>query len=206
MQEETLNEPWSGIDLIRVFCLKRFGGSTEGATGMTSQLGACSHGRLVDSAYSLSLAKPDSPAHNADTDDRFMGAPSRFQLQLYERRCLFSLQKVLPKNGIFEHELVVEDVPLPVSRAAFAKKPPAVILETGGGDGEPRSEPPPLDVLRLSESSCLLDVPPEESCSTFLYQVFPTFMLAGAGMVAAGLLLDIVQVMFPFFIGVQGIV
>uniref|UniRef100_A0A6B0U4M2 Putative secreted protein n=1 Tax=Ixodes ricinus TaxID=34613 RepID=A0A6B0U4M2_IXORI len=32
-----------------------------GATGMTSQLGACSHGRLVVSAYSL--AKPDSPAH-----------------------------------------------------------------------------------------------------------------------------------------------
>ncbi|KAM7308038.1 hypothetical protein ISCGN_011673 [Ixodes scapularis] len=126
------------------------------------------------------------------------------------------LQKDLPNNGIFERELVVEDLRLPASRAAFVKKPPAVILETGGGDGEPRNEPPPLDVLRLSESSCLLDVPPEESCSAFLYQVFPTFMLAGAGMVAAGLLLDIVQswqvfidvsqlfVLVPALLGLKG--
>ncbi|KAM7296226.1 hypothetical protein ISCGN_021408 [Ixodes scapularis] len=70
------------------FCLKRFGGSTGSATEMTSQLGACSHGRLVVSAYSL--AKPDSPRTNADTDNPFMGARSRFELQLYERRCLFT--------------------------------------------------------------------------------------------------------------------
>ncbi|EEC01779.1 hypothetical protein IscW_ISCW000425 [Ixodes scapularis] len=126
------------------------------------------------------------------------------------------LQKDLPNNGIFERELAVEDLRLPASRAAFVKKPPAVILETGGGDGEPRNEPPPLDVLRLSESSCLLDVPPEESCSAFLYQVFPTFMLAGAGMVAAGLLLDMVQswqvfidvsqlfVLVPALLGLKG--
>ncbi|CAN7982731.1 unnamed protein product, partial [Ixodes pacificus] len=126
------------------------------------------------------------------------------------------LQKDLPDNGIFKHELAVEDVRLHASRAAFVKKPPAVILETDGGDGEPRNETPPLDVLRLSESSCLLVVPPEESCSAFLYQVFPTFMLAGAGMVAAGLLLDIVQswqvfidvsqlfVLVPALLGLKG--
>ncbi|KAG0409999.1 hypothetical protein HPB47_012884 [Ixodes persulcatus] len=43
------------------FCLKRFGGSWVDATGMTSQLDACSHGRLVVSAYSL--AKQGCPAH-----------------------------------------------------------------------------------------------------------------------------------------------
>lgn len=48
---------------------------------MTSQLGACSHGRLVVSAYAF--AKPDSPRTNPGTDNPFMGARSRFQLQLY---------------------------------------------------------------------------------------------------------------------------
>ncbi|KAM7306944.1 solute carrier family 41 member 1 [Ixodes scapularis] len=45
----------------------------------------------------------------------------------------------------------------------------------------------------LDEFSCLLGTPHQESCCVFLAQVFPSFMLAGAGMVVAGLLLDIVQ-------------
>ncbi|EEC19830.1 hypothetical protein IscW_ISCW014275 [Ixodes scapularis] len=49
----------------------------------------------------------------------------------------------------------------------------------------------------LDEFSCLLGTPHQESCCVFLAQVFPSFMLAGAGMVVAGLLLDIVQVGFP---------
>ncbi|XP_040066192.1 solute carrier family 41 member 1 [Ixodes scapularis] len=68
----------------------------------------------------------------------------------------------------------------------------------------------------LDEFSCLLGTPHQESCYVFLAQVFPSFMLAGAGMVVAGLLLDIVQswqvfikvpqlfVLVPALLGLKG--
>ncbi|CAN7937619.1 unnamed protein product [Ixodes hexagonus] len=127
---------------------------------------------------------------------------------------LHSIRKDFPSDGVFDDGPAAEDLRLSLTRAAFFKRPPTVILEIGGG--EPVNDPPPGDVLPLGESSCLLDVPREESSCTFLSQVFPSFILAGAGMVAAGLLLDIVQswrvfievshlfVLVPALLGLKG--
>lgn len=85
-----------------------------------------------------------------------------------------------------------------LSQATFYASPrPVVIL--GAGDAPGRRDGPLREGHELSESSSLLSTHREESWYAFLAQVFPSFMLAGLGMVGAGLLLDMVQT-WPAFL------
>ncbi|KAH7936754.1 hypothetical protein HPB49_003730 [Dermacentor silvarum] len=68
------------------------------------------------------------------------------------------------------------------------EKCPAIVLQPAGDGSE-----------AFDETTSLLTVVGRESRCAFLAQVFPAFMLAGLGMVAAGLLLNNVQT-WPVFV------
>lgn len=77
---------------------------------------------------------------------------------------------------------------VPLGRIPSLEKCPAIVLQPAGDGSE-----------AFDESTSLLTVVGRESRCAFLAQVFPSFVLAGLGMVAAGLLLNNVQT-WPVFV------
>ncbi|XP_077489091.1 solute carrier family 41 member 1-like isoform X1 [Amblyomma americanum] len=98
----------------------------------------------------------------------------------------------LPDTGAVRRDGGLTIVPL--GRIPSLEKCPAVVLGSGGDTCSDASS------SAFDETSALLKSDrEEESWCAFLAQVFPSFILAGLGMVAAGLLLDAVQA-WPAFV------
>merc|ERR1719438_628707 len=73
----------------------------------------------------------------------------------------------------------------------------------------------PVSVMEAPTDQLCSKKPPKDSCLRIMLQVFPTFIIAGLGMVAAGLVLNVVQfwsvfsevgviIMVPALLGLKG--